>query len=96
MLAQIVSGFGYGAFTTLSFFLVSRFLTGELEKYVVTFMYLCGTGTGQISIALIKVYMPSWETFAILYVIGFGISLLLSSFILEEDPVFLFNNNKIQ
>jgi hypothetical protein len=42
------------------------------------------------------VYMPSWETFAILYVIGFGISLLLSSFILEEDPVFLFNNNKIQ
>ncbi len=96
LLAQLVGGFAYGAFATLSFFLVSRFLTGELEKYVVVFLYLCGTGTAQITIAMLKVYLPGWQTYALVYVIGFGISSILAPFILEEDPVFLFNNNKIQ
>lgn len=96
MLAQLVGGFAYGAFATLSFFLVSRFLTGELEKYVVVFLYLCGTGTAQITIAMLKLYLPGWQTYALIYTFGFGISSILAPFILEEDPVFLFNNNKTQ
>lgn len=96
MLAQFMGGFAFGSFATLSFFLVSIFLTGELEKYVVAFLYLCGTGTAQITIALLKFYLPGWQTFSIIYIIGFSVSLIISPFILEEDPVFLFNHNKIQ
>lgn len=57
--SQFLMGCSYGAFAILAFFLGSRYLS-DMSKYVVLLFYLCGTGTAQISIAILNEYFPGW------------------------------------
>jgi hypothetical protein len=63
-----------------------------MSEYVVLIFYFCGTGTSQISIAVLHEFSPGWQPYIAIYVVGFTLALLLAPFIVKEDPVYLYNN----
>lgn len=94
VVSQFLIGFAYCGFSTLCFFMGSRYLS-DLSDYVVLFFYMCGTGTGQLSIAFISAYFPGWEAYQAINIVGFTLCAILAPLIVKDDPVYLYNNSQM-
>lgn len=94
--SQFLSGFSYTSVMTISFLLLEKFIPNSYMKYGMVILYIALSGLGQIMIALYNILFNNWEIYAAVLVIPYTILLIASFWAIKEDPIYLYNNNRME